>query len=158
MNQAQAYVELSRRQTTISVSKCLDRHNNKNQRDGNHQEAERDISSILNASFARRESSRVYAINSPVAQDECQVAQRIKDRIRHRSEQRQRTRSNGSVDLEDSQADIGLHNENTSQNYTTEWRRSARDRNHGGHTMNDPCTAILYCKLSLSCFSFASLT
>lgn len=123
-----SYVEFSRRQTTISVSQSLDRHNNKNQRDRNHQEAERDISSILNASFARRESSRVYAINSPVAQDECQVAQRIKDGIRHRSEERQRTRSNGSIDLEDSQADIGLHDGNTSQNYNTEWRRSARDR------------------------------
>jgi hypothetical protein len=121
-------VELGSRQTTISISQCLDRHNNKNQRDRYHQEAERNVSSILNASFARRESSRVYAINSPVAQDECQIAQRIEDRIRHRGEERQRTRSNGSIDLEDSQADIGLHDENTSQNYNTEWRRSAKDR------------------------------
>lgn len=104
-----SYMELSRRQTTISISQCLDRHNNKNQRDGNHQKAERDISSILNASFARRESSRVNAINSPVTQDECQVAQRIKDGICHRGEKRQRARSNGSIDLEDSQAAVGLH-------------------------------------------------
>jgi hypothetical protein len=110
-----SYMELSRRQTTVPVGQGLDRHDNKNQRDGNHQKAERDISSILNASFARRKSSRVYAINSPVAQDECQVAQRVKDGIRHRGEERQRTRSNGSIDLEDSQADIGLHDEHPSE-------------------------------------------
>ena len=104
-----SYVELSRRQTTISVSQCLDRHDNQNQRNGNHQKAERDVAGILNAGLARRESPGVYTINSPVTQDECQVAQRIKDGICHRGEKRQRARSNGSIDLEDSQAAVGLH-------------------------------------------------
>lgn len=110
-----SYVELSRRQATISVSQCLDRHDDQNQRDRNHQKAERDVASILNASFTRWESSRIYAINSPVAQDERQVAQWIKDGISHRGEERQRARSNGSIDLEDSQAAIGLHNEHQSE-------------------------------------------
>lgn len=121
-------MKFSRRQTTISVSECFYRHNNENQRDGDHQKAKRDVSSILNASFARGETSGVNAVDSPVAQDECQVAQRIKDGIRHRGEERQRARSNGSIDLEDSQADVGLHNEHQSETTYTEWRRSAGDR------------------------------
>ena len=101
-------MELGRRQATISVGQCLNRHNNKDQRDGYHQEAERDVASILNSSFARREPSGIYAVNGPVAQNECQIAQRVKDGIRHRGEECQRARSNGSIDLEDRQADIGL--------------------------------------------------
>ena len=110
-------MELSRRQTTIPIGQCLDRHDNQNQRDGNHQKAERDVASIFNASLSRWESSGVYTINSPVAQDECQVTQRIKNRIRHRGEERQRARSNGSIDLEDSQAAVGLHDEHPSEVY-----------------------------------------
>ena len=110
-------MEFSRRQTTVSVSQCLDRHNNENQRDGYHQKAKRDVASILNAGFARRESSGVYAINGPVTQDQCQVAQRIKDGIRHGGDERQRARSNGSIDLEDSQAAVGLHDEHPSELY-----------------------------------------
>ena len=147
-------MELSRRQTTISVCQCLNRHDNEDQRYGYHQKAERNVSSILNASFARWESSGINTINSPMTQYECQVAQRIKDGIRHRGKQCQRTRSNGSVDLEDSQAAVRLHDEHPSETMLP----SGKQIDHGGHTMNDPCTAILYCKLSLSCLSFASLT
>lgn len=128
LNHISSYVEFSRRQTTISVSQCFDGHNNENQRDGYHQKAKRDVAGILNASFARWKASGVYAVDGPVAQDECQVAQRIKDGIRHRGEERQRARSNGSIDLEDSQADIGLHDEHQSEITYTEWRRIARDR------------------------------
>lgn len=123
-----SYVEVSRRQTTIAVSQGLDRHNNENQRDGYHQKAKRDVASILNASFARWESSGVYAINGPVAQDECQVAQRIKDGIRHGGEERQRARSNGSIDLEDSQAAVGLHDKHQSELHILSGDGSARAR------------------------------
>ena len=128
LNHISSYVEFSRRQTTISVSQCLDRHNNENQRDRDHQKAERNVAGILNASFARRESSGVYAVNGPVAQDECQVAQRIKDGIRHGGEERQRARSNGSIDLEDSQAAVGLHDEHQSELHILSGDGSARAR------------------------------
>ena len=121
-------MEFSRRQITISVSQCLDRHNNENQRDGYHQKAKRDVAGILNASFARWKASGVYAVDGPVAQDECQVAQRIKDGIRHRGEERQRARSNGSIDLEDSQAAVGLRNEHQSELHILSGNRSARAR------------------------------
>ena len=104
-----SYVELSRRQTPVAVGQGLDRHDNEYQRDRYHQKTERDVASILNASLSRWESPGVYTVNSPVTQDECQVAQRIKDGIRHRGEERQRARSNGSINLEDSQAAVGLH-------------------------------------------------
>lgn len=83
-----SYVELSCRQATILLGQLPSRHDDKNQRNRDHQEAERDVAGILDASLARRKAPGIDPVDSSCTQNECQVAQRIKDRVRHGREQR----------------------------------------------------------------------
>jgi hypothetical protein len=96
-------------------------------------------------------------VDCSVTQDESQVAQRVEDGVCHGCEKCQRARGGSAIDLEDGETNVGLVASHHVRIIPS--GKTARRKLGGGrHTMNDPCTAILYCKLSLSCFSFASRT
>ena len=65
-------------------------HNN-DPGDGGHEEAEDDIPSGLDTSFARGEPSRVDFFDSPIADNEGDVGQGIENGIGHGGEQGERT-------------------------------------------------------------------
>lgn len=101
-------MEIACEPATITIGQVFCRHDDEDQGNGDHQETERDVAGILNTSLARRKSSGIDPIDRSGAQDEGQITEGIEDGVRHCGEQRQRARSNGSVDLQNRQAAVGL--------------------------------------------------
>ena len=93
-------MEVSSQLAAISLRQLASRHDDQDQRDRGHEEAEGDVSGSLNACFARREAPRIDMVYCTVAEDQRQVAHRIKDRVCHGSEERQGPGSYGGVELQ----------------------------------------------------------
>jgi hypothetical protein len=80
-----------------------------NDDDGNrdHEEAEEDIASRLDAGFAGGELAGVDALYGATAENQGQIGQRVEERVGHGGEQRQRQRGHGGVQLQRCEDDIG---------------------------------------------------
>lgn len=101
-------MEIACESAAITIGQVFCRHDDEDQRNGDHQETERDVAGVLNTSLPRREPSWIDPIDRSGAQDEGKITEGIEDGVRHCGEQRQRARSNGSVDLQNRQAAVGL--------------------------------------------------
>lgn len=94
------YMEVSSQLAAVAFCQLASRHDDQDQRDCSHEEAESNIAGGLNARFAGGKAPRIDVVHRPVAEDQGQVAQRIKDRVCHGSEERQRSGSYGAVELQ----------------------------------------------------------
>lgn len=90
-----------------TLDQVADGEGDEDEGDGGHEEAEADVACCFNAGFPGGELAGVDAVDGLVAEEEGEVGAGVEDGVGHGGEEREGTRGDGGVELEDGEDDVG---------------------------------------------------